>query len=62
MGIKKKKMPAYEVTYECDECRKGNMEAYKVNGFSVRSGNLFLHECTGCGKWVHLDKKYPFKI
>lgn len=62
MSIKKTLLKTYEVSYECDYCKKGKMSVLKLeDGATIHSGRKIKHICNKCGKTLFLNKAYPYK-
>jgi len=65
--IKKTEVKVLLVTYVCDKCKQGIMQAVKetlvtgTRSITVRSNKKsFPHICSNCGQRTRLPKVFPF--
>ena len=57
MTEKAKRMQAFTIDYQCDECGKGWMRATGV--MLTVDPPLYPHRCTDCGHEQNMDICYP---
>ena len=50
----------YQVTMQCEECGKGNMEVVEESIFLATYPPRYSHKCTNCGRVETYSKQYPY--
>lgn len=58
MTILRRPVAMVRLTWQCDECHKGEMIA--KSGTSNLLGTLWLHRCNSCGHEATAEHSYPY--